>query len=115
MAVAALWRASTSGARRRGSFRNAARSALTQGAELARPLRYNPSIEQVDEDESQTITELAQTMLKIHETTFKGYGHAVRATHAKSHGLLQGTLQVLDRLRLPWRKVCSPDPELIRW
>ncbi len=37
-------------------------------------------------------------MRGILETTYKDYGHAVRSVHAKSHGLLQGELRVLEGL-----------------
>lgn len=91
LAAAALWRGSANGARRRASSRNGE-------ARPASPVRYDSSIEQMDEEESQTIAEVVETMLKIHETTSKDYGHSVRATHTKSHGLLQGELHVLGGL-----------------
>lgn len=62
------------------------------------PLRYDPSLEQPEQDEAATGAELTATMRKINETTFKDYGHAVRSVHAKSHGLLRGELHVLDGL-----------------
>jgi Catalase len=62
------------------------------------PLRFNSSFEQVPEDEAETIRELVETLRSIMDITYKDYGHAVRSVHAKSQGLLQGELQVLDDL-----------------
>ncbi|MGF6770101.1 hypothetical protein P3T18_002580 [Paraburkholderia sp. GAS199] len=62
------------------------------------PLRFDRSFEQIPEDEAETTRELVETLHSIIETTYKDYGHAVRGVHAKSHGLLQGELQVLDNL-----------------
>ncbi|GAB7531099.1 catalase family protein [Pseudomonas sp. 3A(2025)] len=63
-----------------------------------RPLRFQPSFEQVPDDEAQTSQELAETLRTIMETTFKDNGHADRSVHAKAHGLLHGHLTVLDNL-----------------
>lgn len=99
LAIAALWRGSenTMPARRRASFRDAYRYAPRPAVRRA-PVRYAPSIEQVDPDESKTIAKLVALMKSINETTFKDYGHSVRSSHAKSCGLLKGELRVLDNL-----------------
>ena len=60
------------------------------------PLRFQPDFEVVPPDEAETIRELTETMRGIIETTWKDLGHAVRSVHAKSHGLLQGEMRVLD-------------------
>ena len=62
------------------------------------PLRYDPSYETPQPDEADTAQQLVETMRGICETTFKDDGHAGRGVHAKSHGLLHGTLRVLDGL-----------------
>lgn len=62
------------------------------------PVRYDPSLEQVQPDEAETIASLTGSLRKISETTFEDYGHAVRSVHAKGHGLLKGTLRVLGHL-----------------
>jgi hypothetical protein len=62
------------------------------------PLRYQPSFEQPDGDESATSHALIEALLDIQETTFRDSGQALRAVHAKSHGLLEGELEVLDGL-----------------
>lgn len=98
VAVAALLNRSTSTRQRRQiSFREKYRYASKPAVPQA-PVRYTPSIEQVDEDESETIATVVDLMKSINETTFKNYGHAVRSSHAKSCGLLQGKLRVLDGL-----------------
>ena len=62
------------------------------------PLPFNPDFEQVPDDESETISGLIQAMREIAETTFADGGHAIRSVHAKSHGLLQGEIEVLPDL-----------------
>ena len=62
------------------------------------PLPFNPEFEQVPDDESETISGLIQAMREIAETTFADGGHAIRSVHAKSHGLLQGEIEVLPDL-----------------
>lgn len=58
------------------------------------PLRYSPSVEHVQDDEAQTIPSINDTFDTILHTTVNDSQHAVRGVHAKSHGLLQGTLTV---------------------
>lgn len=62
------------------------------------PLPFDPAFEQVPDDESETISGLIQAMREIAETTFADGGHAIRSVHAKSHGLLQGEIEVLPDL-----------------
>jgi hypothetical protein len=62
------------------------------------PLRYDASMAQVADDEVETIEELKKTLLKIEEKTFEDGGTAIRSVHAKSHGIVQGQLTVLDHL-----------------
>jgi len=65
---------------------------------LRPPLAYQASFEKPEEDEEQTAQELVATMRSISETTLKDSGHATRSVHAKSHGLIEGELRVLDGL-----------------
>lgn len=58
------------------------------------PERFRPDVEQVQPDEQQTIAQLNGTFDTILERTNEDYGHAVRAVHAKSHGVLEGELTV---------------------
>jgi hypothetical protein len=59
-----------------------------------RPLPFEADFEVVSEDEEQTSLEIVKAMRRILETTYQHYGHAVRCVHAKSHGLLQGEMEV---------------------
>ncbi|MEG3166124.1 catalase family protein [Sphingomonas sp. PB2P19] len=58
------------------------------------PVRYDPSVETVAPDEAETIAGLNESFQEILDTTSKDYGHAVRAVHAKAHGIARGTLTV---------------------
>ncbi|WP_268800455.1 catalase family protein [Pseudomonas huanghezhanensis] len=62
------------------------------------PLMFQPSFEQIPEDEAQTSQELVDAMHTILETTYQDSGHAIRSVHAKAHGLLRGTIHVLEGL-----------------
>ncbi|WP_294642502.1 catalase family protein [uncultured Aureimonas sp.] len=62
------------------------------------PVRFSPSVEEIQPDEEKTIAELNETFDTILETTAKDYGHAVRSVHAKAHGIIEGTLRVEDNL-----------------
>lgn len=62
------------------------------------PLRYSPDLEQPRPDEAQTDESLEQSLDHILETTAKDYGRAVRAVHAKAHGLFEGTFTIHDNL-----------------
>jgi hypothetical protein len=68
----------------------------------SQPVRYTPSVETVSGDEAQTIEQLKETLLKIAGIVFEDSGHAFRSVHAKSHGIIEGELEVLSGL----------DPEL---
>jgi hypothetical protein len=61
---------------------------------LAPPLRFEPSFETPEEDEETTRAELTEAMRGIQEKTFANGGRPLRAVHAKSHGVLLGTLHV---------------------
>lgn len=59
------------------------------------PVRYSPSVENVDQKTERDVAdELCDTFETILETTAKDYGHAVRAVHAKAHGILEGELTI---------------------
>lgn len=65
---------------------------------VATPLAFRPEFEQPEPDEAETFKEMREAMRSIVEVTSKDYGHAVRAVHAKSHGLLDGTLEIPEGL-----------------
>ncbi|WP_326540458.1 catalase family protein [Pseudorhodoferax sp.] len=62
------------------------------------PVLYRPDVETIDDDEAEVIAELRETMLKMSSTMLEHTGHATRSVHAKSFGLLRGTLEVLPGL-----------------
>ncbi|MGJ7527049.1 catalase family protein [Variovorax sp. GB1P17] len=67
----------------------------------AAPVRFDPSVETVADDEAKTQAELVATLLGMSRTMADHTGHAARSVHAKSHGLLRGELRVLDGLPEP--------------
>jgi len=58
------------------------------------PVRYSPDVEAIDPDEGKTIEALCATFDTILERTAQDSGHAVRAVHAKAHGILEGTMTI---------------------
>ena len=62
--------------------------------QLEAPVRFSPSVERPDADEAKTTQGLIATMRYINEKTFADGGHALRSVHAKTHGILQGYLEV---------------------
>ena len=65
---------------------------------MAQPVRYLPDVETIKDDENGTIRQLEEQFRHIQETTSQDYKHAVRAVHAKAHGIARGTLTVEDGL-----------------
>jgi catalase len=61
-------------------------------------LLYSPQVETVAPDEQETFDELSRTMQHITRHMATRYRHAYRPVHAKSHGVLVGTLEVLPNL-----------------
>ncbi len=64
-------------------------------------LPYSPEIETVAPDEHITFDELSRVMQHITRHMATRYRHAYRPVHAKSHGVLVGTLEVLPQLPEP--------------
>ena len=60
----------------------------------ASPVMYNSTMEVLEDKEAETDRDIVETMSKINETTFNNSGIAYRSVHAKSHGLVRGTLTV---------------------
>ena len=61
-------------------------------------VRYDPAVEQIPEDEAETIDKIGRMMTGMAETVRKKHGEAMRATHAKATGLLKAELVVADGL-----------------
>src|SRR3954470_22962538 len=62
------------------------------------PIPYSPAVETTEPREAVVTAELVATLRRISETTCKDGGHALRSVHAKSHGLLEGRLEVPGNL-----------------
>jgi hypothetical protein len=62
------------------------------------PIPYHVDVERIAADEDETIAQLNAAFREILETTSQDYGHAVRAVHAKAHGIARGMLTVADGL-----------------
>lgn len=62
------------------------------------PLRFDPSFETIPPEEGQTQQGLTEAMLSIQRKTHADMGHAYRAVHAKAHGYLKATFEVLPGL-----------------
>ena len=62
------------------------------------PVRYVPSLEQPEKNEDETNRELQESFQDILDITSEDEGRAIRSVHAKSHGILTGTLDILPDL-----------------
>jgi hypothetical protein len=65
---------------------------------LVKPLRYDPSFETPEDNEARITDEIIDTLRGVAQTMADATGYAMRAVHAKNHGLLKGELQVYARL-----------------
>ena len=61
---------------------------------MVAPVRYDTSIEHLDDNEAETNQGLIDTITKIQQKVYEDSAHASRGVHAKGHGLLIGELQV---------------------
>ena len=64
-------------------------------------LLYGEDVETIPADEERLIEEIIASLASVSRILADRYRHAVRPSHAKSHGLLKGTLRVLDGLPEP--------------
>lgn len=62
------------------------------------PVPYSVDLEAPEDDEAVSIGSIQSSLTEIMEITEKDEGHAIRSVHAKSHGIVSGTLTVLDDL-----------------
>jgi hypothetical protein len=62
------------------------------------PELFRHGVEKVEIDEPETARKLAEAMLSISQKTYDDSGHATRAVHAKSHGLIEARFEVVDGL-----------------
>ena len=61
-------------------------------------VRYDDTIEAISPEEADTVSGIIETMTRESRTVAERDGRTVRASHAKSSGLLKGTLRVLPNL-----------------
>jgi hypothetical protein len=78
------------------------------------PVRFSPSVERLGADEAETTQALIATMRYINERTFADGGHPIRSVHAKTHGILQGHLDVDGDLPDELAQGCSRGPVIIQ-
>jgi Catalase len=64
------------------------------GNHIGVPVRFSPDAERPEADEARTTRGLIATMRYIGERTYADGGHAIRPVHAKTHGILEGYLEV---------------------
>jgi len=57
-------------------------------------VRFDSSMEHLDEQEAETAAHLIDTISKIQSKVYEDSGHAHRGVHAKSHGVLVGEFKV---------------------
>jgi hypothetical protein len=62
------------------------------------PVEFGPGIEHEEANESAADADLETALKEIRENTYKNSGHARRTLHAKSHGILFGTVTVPGNL-----------------
>lgn len=77
------------------------------------PVRYEPSMETIDEHEAKTIQSLIETTERIQAIVAADVGRANRGVHAKAHGLLVGEFGNPSKFTggSGARSVCNPaDP-----
>lgn len=61
-------------------------------------IRYSDDIEVLQPDEAELIAKVVASMSRVNRAVFDKHRHATRDAHAKSHGMLVGTLTVYDNL-----------------
>ena len=73
-------------------------------------VRYSDSIEVVSEDENKILAEIIASMHRLSDRNQEKEGHAIRVSHAKSHGGAVGELEVLGDLPEPLRQGLFAEP-----
>jgi len=67
-------------------------------------VRFSEDVEVIQPDEDRTIDAIIALMSHESRITADRYKHGIRASHAKSHGLLKGELRVMGNLPEPFRQ-----------
>ena len=71
---------------------------------------YTDTVETIPGDEHETIDKILESMHRLTGRTEKQYGHAIRVSHAKSHGVAVGELDVYGNLSEPLRQGLFAEP-----
>lgn len=61
-------------------------------------LRWSPDVESKQDREDDDLRAVRESFAKIRDFAFEKHRHGLRDAHAKSHGILRGTLEVHDAL-----------------
>lgn len=61
-------------------------------------VRYHPDVEQIEPGEEEVFEKIIAVMRRGNKAASARHGRALRASHAKAHGLVRGELQVLEGL-----------------
>ena len=72
---------------------------------------YSDAVEVIADDETETIDKILESMHRLSGRTQTQYGHAIRVSHAKSHGAAVGELTVLDDLPEPLKQGLFAEPK----
>ncbi|OYN90677.1 catalase family protein [Parenemella sanctibonifatiensis] len=70
----------------------------TTPGSAARYLRYAPEVEQRQPGEAEDVAALREIFAELRAFAFEKHRHGLRDAHAKSHGVVLGTLRVRDNL-----------------
>ncbi len=73
-------------------------------------VRYSDAVEVLQPDEAEVIQRVVESMSRVNRATFERHGHATRDAHAKSHGILVGTLTVKEGLPAHLRQGLFAEP-----
>lgn len=73
-------------------------------------VHYSDSVEVISEDENKIIDKIIESMCRLSSRTQEKEGHAIRVSHAKSHGAAVGELTVFDDLPEPLRQGLFSQP-----
>ena len=68
---------------------------------MATYVRYSPAVEEVPADEADTLEKIVKSMHRLAERNSQAAGRPIRVSHAKSHGVAVGELEVLGGLPEP--------------
>lgn len=79
---------------------------------LSLPVRFTPDMEIVRDDEVEIFSDIVGTLRRIMQTTSADEGRAIRAVHAKSHGIVRGELAVLEGLDPVMRQGLFSEPRV---